>query len=113
MNFGQKLKKLRIEKRISQQELAKRLGYKTNSYISDVERGAFIPSKEKLKKIAQALGIPYSKIKDLLLEAKLEEMGIKEPGFISMFKDYPYLSKKDKRKIVKVYLKIKEEKKKT
>jgi transcriptional regulator with XRE-family HTH domain len=35
--------------------LAEKLGYVTNSYISDVESGHFIPSREKLKKIANAL----------------------------------------------------------
>jgi transcriptional regulator with XRE-family HTH domain len=110
MTFGEKLKKLREEKRISQWELAKRLGYKTNSYVSDVESGHFIPSEEKLKEIAKALAIPFPKIKDLLLESRLEEMGIKEPGFISMFKDYPRLSKEDRRAIVKAYLKIKKQK---
>jgi transcriptional regulator with XRE-family HTH domain len=107
MKFGQRLRKLRKEKRMSQQELAKKLGYVTNSYISEVEKGKFIPSKGKLKKIAKALGVPFLKIKDLLLESKIEELGIKEPAFISMFKDYPHLSKREKRAIIKAYLKIK------
>lgn len=110
MSFGKKLRKLREEAKISQQELAERLGYKTNSYISDIESGHFIPSKEKLKEIAKALRIPFSKIKDSLLESKLEEMGIKEPAFVSLFKDYPHLNKKDKRAIIEAYLKIKKEK---
>lgn len=112
MNFGQKLRKIREEKGIPQQELAEKLGYVTNSYVSDVEKGQFIPSEEKLKKIAQIFNIPCSKLKDLLLESKLEEMGIKEPAFASMFKDYPRLTKEEKRKIIKTYLNIKEKKKK-
>jgi transcriptional regulator with XRE-family HTH domain len=108
MSFGKKLKKLREEKGISQLELARCLGYKTNSYISDVERGDFIPSTKKLKAIAQVLGLPFSKLKDLLLEARLEALGIKEPGFISLFKDYPHLTKKERRAIINAYLKIKE-----
>ncbi|MFZ6016826.1 MAG: helix-turn-helix domain-containing protein [Nitrospirota bacterium] len=112
MRFGQRIRKLRMEGGISQQELAKRLGYKTNSYISDVERGNFIPSEGKLKEIAKALGVSFSKIKDFLLESKLEEMGIKEPAFISMFKDYPHLTREDKRAIVNAYLKIKKKTKK-
>ena len=46
MTFGQKLRKLREKK-----QLAEKLGYVTNSYISDVESGRFLPSREKLKKI--------------------------------------------------------------
>lgn len=56
MSFGQKLRKLRIKRGLAQQQLAEKLGYVTNSYISDVESGRFVSSKEKLKKIAKALG---------------------------------------------------------
>jgi len=51
MNFGQKLRQLRKQKGLTQQQLARKLGYKTNSYISDVESGHFIPSREKLKRL--------------------------------------------------------------
>ncbi len=59
MNFGQKLRRLREERGISQQELAKTLGYKSNSYIYDIERGDFIPSDEKLERLAKALKVSY------------------------------------------------------
>lgn len=111
MNFGQKLRKLREAKGVTQQELAMKLGYVTNSYVSDVEKGQFIPSEANLKKIAKVFNISLSRLKDQLLESKLEEMGIQEP-FVSMFKDYPRFTNQEKRKIIKVYLKIKEKKKK-
>jgi len=47
MDFCQKLRQLRIKKGLTQQGLAERLSYKTNSYISDVESGHFNPSREK------------------------------------------------------------------
>ncbi len=100
MNFGQKLRKLREEKGISQQELAKMLGYKSNSYIYDIERGDFIPSDKKIKRLAKALTVPFSRINDILFESKLESLGIKEPDFINMLKDYPNLSREDKKAIV-------------
>lgn len=112
MNFGQKLRKLRIQKGLTQQQLAERLGYKTNSYISDVESGHFIPSREKLKKIAKALGVPFRVLDDMLLESRLEALGIKEPELISLFKDIPNLPKRDKRAIINAYLEIKERKQK-
>jgi len=59
MNFGQKLRQLRIKKSLTQQQLAERFGYKTNSYVSDVESGHFIPSRDKLKEIARALGVSF------------------------------------------------------
>ena len=108
MNFGHKLRKLRKERGLSQQELAKMLGYKSNGYIYDIERGDFIPSDRKIKKLARALTVPFSKIKDILFESKLESMGIKEPAFICMLKDYSILTKRDKEAIIKVYLERKE-----
>jgi transcriptional regulator with XRE-family HTH domain len=108
MNFGQKLRQLRIQKGLTQQELAERLGYKTNSYISDVESGHFIPSKDKLRKIARALDVPFKVLEDMLLESRLEALGIKEPELLSLFKDIPSLPEKDKRAIINAYLKVKE-----
>lgn len=108
MNFGQKLRQLRIKKGLTQQQLAEKLGYVTNSYISDVEKGHFIPSREKLKKIAKALGVPFRELDDLLIESKLEALGIKEPELISLFKEIPSLPEKDKRAIINAYLSIKE-----
>jgi transcriptional regulator with XRE-family HTH domain len=108
MNFGQKLRQLRIQKGLTQQQLAERLGYKTNSYISDVESGHFIPSREKLKKIARALNVPYKILEDMLLESRLEALGIKEPELLSLFKDIPSLPERDKKAIINAYLKVKE-----
>jgi transcriptional regulator with XRE-family HTH domain len=108
MNFGQKLRQLRIEKGLTQQQLAERLGYKTNSYISDVESGHFIPSRDKLRKIARALDVPFKVLEDMLLESRLEALGIKEPELLSLFKDIPGLPEKDKRAIINAYLKVKE-----
>jgi transcriptional regulator with XRE-family HTH domain len=108
MIFGQKLKQLRIKKGLTQQQLAEKLGYKTNSYISDVESGHFIPSRDKLKKIARALGVSFKVLEDMLLESRLEALGIKEPELISLFKDIPSLPEKDKRAIINAYLSIKE-----
>jgi transcriptional regulator with XRE-family HTH domain len=110
MNFGQKLRKLREKKGLTQQQLAERLGYKTNSYISDVESGHFIPSREKLKKIARALEVPFKEIEDILLESRLEALGIRESELLSLFKDIPSLPEKDKRAIINAYLKVKERK---
>jgi transcriptional regulator with XRE-family HTH domain len=105
MKFGQKLRKLREEKGMSQHELAKRLGYQTNSYVSDMEQGKFIPSLEKLKKIAKVLGVPFSKLKSFVVESRLEEMGIRDPAFLSLARDYPRLNKENKKAIFDTYLK--------
>jgi len=80
MNFGQKLGNLRIKKGLTQQQFAEKLGYITNSYVSDVESGHFIPSREKLRKIAKALDVSFKVLGDMLLEllkSRLEALGIK------------------------------------
>jgi len=112
MNFGQKLRQLRIQKGLTQQQLAERLGYVTNSYVSDVESGHFIPSRDKLRKIARALDVPFKVLEDMLLESRLEALGIREPELLSLFKDIPSLPKRDKRAIINAYLKIKERRQK-
>ena len=105
MIFGQKLRKLREEKGVTQQTLAKKLGYVTNSYIADAEDGKFIPSKKKLKKIANALNVSYSKINDLLIESKIEELGIHKPELIALVRDILKMSEKEIEQIIMVYLK--------
>jgi transcriptional regulator with XRE-family HTH domain len=112
MIFGKKLRKLREAKGITQQQLAEKLGFVSNSYVSEVESGKFIPSEEKLKKIAKALGVPFKELNDLLKESKLEQLGIKEPELISLFRDIPSLPKEDRKAIINAYLKIKERRQK-
>jgi len=82
---------------LTQQELAERLGYKTNSYISDVESEHFILSKDKLKKIAKALDVPFKVLEDVLLESRFEALGIREHDLLSLFKDVPSLPEKGKK----------------
>jgi transcriptional regulator with XRE-family HTH domain len=107
MRFGDKIKQIRESREVSQQQLAKKLGYRTNSYVSDIEKGKFIPSMEKLGKIAEALGTPLSALEDLIFEVKCEEIGIKDTDFINLIRDYQHLTEKDKKTIIRAYLKIK------
>lgn len=53
---GSRIEGLRASKGISQLELAKMLGYKSDSTISKWESGASIPTGTKIVKLAQALG---------------------------------------------------------
>lgn len=108
MEFGKILRKLREEKGVTQEELAKKLGYKNNSYISRVERGDFLPSRDKLKVIAEVLKMPFRELDSLLFEAKVRELGIKKPELLALFKDIPYLPEEDKKAIINAYLKVKE-----
>lgn len=53
---GSRIESLRASKGISQLELAKMLGYKSDSTISKWESGASIPTGTKIVKLAQVLG---------------------------------------------------------
>ncbi len=112
MEFGKILRKLREERGITQEEIAKKLGYKNNSYIARVERGDFLPSKENLKKIAEILKIPFKELDSLLFEAKIRELGIKKPELLALFRDIPHLPEEDKKAIINAYLKVKERRQK-
>lgn len=56
MSLGANIKKRRIERNMSQQELADALGYRTRSTIAKIESGKNDVSQKKLIKFAAALG---------------------------------------------------------
>jgi transcriptional regulator with XRE-family HTH domain len=60
--FGKRLKQIRLSKKLSQGDVAKRLGIGA-SYISQVERGVQNVSLKGMEKLAKALGV---RAKDLL-----------------------------------------------
>ncbi len=105
--FGIKLRKLRQFRGLSANELARRLGHASHSYVSDIEQGAFVPPKKKLKQLAKALEVPEVLLEDMALEARIEALGIQQPELVSMFKDLPKLSQRDKRAIIATYQTIK------
>jgi hypothetical protein len=53
-----------------------------------------------------ALEVPFKEIKDMLLESRLEALGIKESELLNLFKDIPTLPEKDRRVIRYLYLRI-------
>lgn len=56
---GQRIKELRLKKKISQKELAERCGF-TNSLLSKIENGQTSSAIATLSKIAQELGVTLS-----------------------------------------------------
>src|SRR3989338_4499171 len=56
IKFGKKLKKVRLEKDLSQGDVARILGVH-RTYISGLERGVRNPSLLTVQKVAKALGI--------------------------------------------------------
>ena len=57
MNFNDNVKRLRLEKGITQDELAKRVGYSDRSAIAKLEAGAFDIPYSKIILIAEALNV--------------------------------------------------------
>lgn len=103
MSFGKRIRQIRLEKGMTQDQITKVLGYNSNSYISDVEIGKFIPHPDKLEKLAQALGMTTDELEDLVLEENLEKLGIEDPAFTMMFKEIPRMTKEEKQSLIKAY----------
>ena len=114
--FGKQLRKIRHEKGLTLMQISKVLGYENAGYVSDAERGKFIPHPDKLAKWAKALGMTQEEMDSLLADAKLEDMGLTDPGFTLMFKEVPNMTSAEKESIIKSYkrvMKAREAKRKT
>ena len=103
MAFGDKVRQIRLQKELMQGDISKVLGYNTNSYISDVELNKFIPHPDKLKKLAKALDMTQEEIEGLVVEEKLEKLGIDDPAFTMLFKEIPKMTKEEKQSLIRAY----------
>lgn len=106
MGLGDKLKAKRLQLEIGQAELARKLGYQNNSYVSDVENNKYMPNEEKLKAWAKELRMSWEEMKDLMLESELEDLGISDPAFTMLFKDIPNLTYEEKQSILMTYQEV-------
>jgi transcriptional regulator with XRE-family HTH domain len=59
--FGQRLREVRLEKKVSQEKLAELAGLH-RTYVSSVERGQRNISLLNIAKLASALGVPLPKL---------------------------------------------------
>lgn len=103
IHFGKKMKQIRLEKGISQEDLAERLSVGSNSYISDAERGRFLPSDDKLIAWADIMGLTWEEVEDLKQDAELERLGLTDPGFTMMFKEVPNMNAEEKASLIRAY----------
>ncbi len=90
--LGKKLRRIRLDKGLTQMQVSKVLGNRNATYVSDAELGAFVPQPDKLRKWAKALGMTQAEMDDLHVEAKLEDIGLSDPGFTLMFKEVPNMT---------------------
>src|SRR3989337_1935332 len=101
MAFGDKIRQIRKQKSLTQNQVNKVLGYQTLSYISDVELNKFVPQPDKLSKLGEALGMSMEEMEDLVLEDKLERLGMDDPAFTMMFKEVPKMDKEEKQSLIR------------
>src|SRR3990167_3549944 len=94
--LGKRLRKIRTEKGLPQSAISDFLGYKTSSYVSDVEKGKFIPQPEKLYVWGKVIGMTKSQVDDLVVDVKMEDIGLSDPGFTLMFKEVPNMTAEEK-----------------
>ncbi len=62
IRIGTRIKQLRIDRKMSQDELAKKSGYTSRSTINKIELGINDVSQSKLKSIAEALNVTVNEI---------------------------------------------------
>lgn len=68
--FGTVMRRIRLDRGLSQESLAEMLGMETNAYISRLENGKKQPSLEMVYKISRALQVPAWEIVKEIEEAE-------------------------------------------
>ncbi len=66
--FGQFLRDRRVEAGLSQEVVAKKLGYSSAQFVSNWERGISSPPIDRLSNIAEIYQIPHNQLIDVICE---------------------------------------------
>ena len=101
MNFKERLRELRIQRKLSQTELGNLVGLHYTQ-IGRYERGESRPSSDVLRKLATVLEVSS----DYLMEGTLEEAAkvhIHDRELLHQFKQVEVLADEDK-KVIKIFL---------
>jgi transcriptional regulator with XRE-family HTH domain len=96
MSFGKNLKDIRVEKNISQAELAEKIGVHTN-HLSRYERDLSNPSIEVVANIAKALDVSIDEL--VYGKANNTEAGLNDRDLIGLFKKVQLLNTKQKQTV--------------
>lgn len=106
MNTGELIKKLRKEKKMSQDQLAKLLGYSGKSAISKLEKGGFELSQDKLVLFANYFGISVDSLVNNEISDTNEKVALINvkalygQGAIDIIDSYNRLNETGKKKAV-------------
>jgi transcriptional regulator with XRE-family HTH domain len=96
MKLGQKITKIRKEKKLSQSDIAQAVGVSRDA-ISKYERGYIVPSVENAKKMADVLGVSLDY---LVSEDDVQE--VIDNSMIQRVREIQKLSENDQNTIVNV-----------
>ena len=104
-NIGNNIKRRRIELQMTQEDLAKKMGYKSKSTINKIELGKNDIPQSKIVSFAKALDTTPGYImgwdeeieKDPVGTAELHVEMIADKDFVGMFEDYKKLDDTQKK----------------
>lgn len=71
--FGERIKSLRVDKGWTQEELAKKMGYKSKSTINKIELGINDIPQSKIAQFAQVLGVTPGYLLGIVSKAESEK----------------------------------------
>jgi len=72
--LGEVIREIRLQKSMSMRDFASRAKLKSVAFIADVERGFRNPSSEVLANMADALGVPVSRLRGYDHRAPVQEI---------------------------------------
>lgn len=72
--LGDMLKQARIDKKLTQYQVAKALGYTSSQFISNIERGTCAPPMKKLGKLVKLYSLDSRVLTEFLLSCYKKEL---------------------------------------
>jgi transcriptional regulator with XRE-family HTH domain len=92
--LGEKIKKLRFEKKWSQDKLAEKVGV-GRQYISRYETGKILPNAENLQKVAEVFGVSIDYLLNSNEAQNLASVGIKDKTLLNLFAEVEKMNEND------------------
>lgn len=102
MITGQKIKQRRQELKLSQRELAARLGYTDHTTLTRIESGKVDLPQSRLVQFAQVLGVPPSYLIDSEQPEDIGELAARvaaDPALIKLVRNYLALDPADQQTV--------------
>ena len=100
MDLAQKIKKIRKERKVSQHDLAEKVGINPN-HLSRLETGKYNPSVSVLKKIAESLEVPVEYLMNDE-DGDIPEIQVRNKSLLEKVKLIETLDEEDQEVITKI-----------